>query len=152
MPTIAEIAEGVRLKAAHQVLEHRLAELRAIGNGFRQRYANVLASDQLGEGGKQRSANALAEEDRLNNAAIRKVRVELQDHRERHAARVAQALLERRVAAAHRIVQSIDDLLIAVDEWNEIAAAVRKWGGDDPSIADLRAVLAPVRRRASGEP
>lgn len=151
MPTIAEIADGVRLKASHQVLEHRLRELRAERTGFQARYADVLASD-LPEGQKARAAQKLQAEDAENNRKVREVRIELEPHREAHAKRVSAALLDRRIAAANRIVQSIDALLPAVAEFNAITAATRRWGAADPSIPNLLPALAPVRRRAAGEP
>jgi len=151
MPTIAEIADGVRLKGAHQVLEHRLRELRDERNEFQKRYADVLASDRS-ESQKAKAALAIQAEDAENNHKAREVRIELEPHREAHARRVAAALHDRRLAAAQRIVQGIDDLLLAVAEWNEITAATRRWGADDPSIPNLLPALAPVRRRAAGEP
>lgn len=154
MPTIAEIADGVRLKAAHHLLEHRLRELRAARNGpngFHARYAAMLASDMT-EGQKLREAQKIQAEDADNNTKVREVRIELEPHREAHARRVAEALRDRRVDTANRIVSDIDDLLLAVAEWNEITAATRRWGADDPSIGNLLPALAPVRRRAAGEP
>ena len=131
--SIQSIVAGVRRSRAHQRAEEQLASLRSKRNALVECFREVANSNATSVE-RARQMNELAAQERSLEDQIRECRRELAPMRAEFASRVEAATAAWRVSTTKVLLETVEDLTKAIAEYNRGAEAIRRAGGDAPSL------------------